>query len=334
MSPATHFVGTTPAVAMDGAGNFAVTWTSEASGTFASYFQRFDAAGQALGGPVPASPASHFVTEHPAIAMDSGGDFVVAWGKTGTSPFAPYFQRFDAMGVAQGGAVQASPATHFSTAPPSVAMAADGRFVIGWNEEGSLFAAFAQPFTSTGAPVGPALQANQTGFVVPDSLGGDPLHATVAVGMDCDTNFVVVWTDVGATFAAFAREFDATGTAIGPESQVSPVADFVFAPPAVGVRCTSEPQFVRGDCNADSSYNIADAVGVLGFLFPNPAPPAPLACSDACDCNDDGLLNIADAICILAGLFGSPTVPPPSPHPGCGPDPTADALDCAAFPCP
>ncbi|MEM7166143.1 MAG: CHRD domain-containing protein [Planctomycetota bacterium] len=88
-------------------------------------------------------------------------------------------------------------------------------------------------------------------------------------------------------------------------------------------------QFVRGDCNADGSYNIADPVRLLGFAFPSPPPAVPLACDDACDCNDDGILNIADAVCMLTGLFGMPAVPPSAPHPSCGEDPTPDSLDCA-----
>lgn len=94
-------------------------------------------------------------------------------------------------------------------------------------------------------------------------------------------------------------------------------------------------QFVRGNCNADGAYNIADPVTILGYLFPA-MPPAPsLVCADACDCNDDGALNIADAICMLSGLFGMSTVPPAAPHPACGLDPPGTSLGCASFPpCP
>lgn len=90
-------------------------------------------------------------------------------------------------------------------------------------------------------------------------------------------------------------------------------------------------EFVRGDCNRDGSTNIADAVFLLIYLFGAGSAPS---CDDACDCNDDGVLNIADAIYKLVALFGSGP-PPPSPNPGCGPDPTADALSCASYPpCP
>jgi formylglycine-generating enzyme required for sulfatase activity len=90
--------------------------------------------------------------------------------------------------------------------------------------------------------------------------------------------------------------------------------------------------FQRGDANADGTVNISDAITVLGFLFLG--SPAALQCEDAADVDDSGALNITDPVYLLGFLFlGGPA--PPAPHGKCGPDPTADALDCAAFPpCP
>ncbi|MGE3164976.1 MAG: hypothetical protein AB7O52_08720 [Planctomycetota bacterium] len=91
------------------------------------------------------------------------------------------------------------------------------------------------------------------------------------------------------------------------------------------------PQFKRGDCNNDNSFNIADAITILGFLFPQGTPPA-LACRDACDANDDGNLNIADAVTKLGNLFPSgPPTPLPAPFMACGEDPTMDSLDCTGY---
>ena len=42
----------------------------------------------------------------------------------------------------------------------------------------------------------------------------------------------------------------------------------------------------RGDCNDDASFNIADGVTLLSFLFPSGAPLS-IDCDDACDPNDD-----------------------------------------------
>ena len=85
--------------------------------------------------------------------------------------------------------------------------------------------------------------------------------------------------------------------------------------------------FVRGDVNDDASINIADAVSLLAGLFTGGAIP----CADSADANDDGSTNIADAVYVLANLFsGGPGMPAPT-GPSCGPDPTADGLDCANY---
>lgn len=98
--------------------------------------------------------------------------------------------------------------------------------------------------------------------------------------------------------------------------------------------CAPVSPFVRGDCNDDGLFNIADAVNLLSVLFPPPGGGPTPACGDACDGNDDGALDIADAIAILGVLFPPAMGPPPTipaPHPDCGPDPTADGLGCPIF---
>lgn len=88
--------------------------------------------------------------------------------------------------------------------------------------------------------------------------------------------------------------------------------------------------FRRGDCNQDSLYDIGDPIYILGQLF---GISLGLACADACDTNDDGNFDIGDAIYALGSLFG-PGALPPMPHPGCGVDPSADALGCGLYvPC-
>ncbi len=88
-------------------------------------------------------------------------------------------------------------------------------------------------------------------------------------------------------------------------------------------------RFVRGDTNQDADINIADAIGVLNYLFNN----AGTLCVDANDVNDSGTVSITDAVNVLCLLFcpGSPPLPP-APYPGCGIDPTIDNLDCQTFP--
>ena len=80
--------------------------------------------------------------------------------------------------------------------------------------------------------------------------------------------------------------------------------------------CVSvDPTFFRGDNNGDGGVNIADAVYLLGNLFPPVGgTPNALGCLDAADANADGTLNIADAISLLGSLFGTPAIPLPFPN--------------------
>jgi len=89
-----------------------------------------------------------------------------------------------------------------------------------------------------------------------------------------------------------------------------------------------ETTFKRGDINADGTLNIADPIALLGTLFGGEADPP---CRDAADANDDGAINIADPIAILGYLFGGEGDLPP-PFASCGPDPTADDIECESFP--
>ncbi len=88
---------------------------------------------------------------------------------------------------------------------------------------------------------------------------------------------------------------------------------------------TREGPFVRGDADGDGQTTIADAIGILDFLFER-GPAAD--CLDALDADDSGGLDLADGMHLLSFLFSGGS-PPPPPHPACGLDRTEDALGCA-----
>ncbi|MEC9477497.1 MAG: hypothetical protein VX764_10705 [Planctomycetota bacterium] len=92
-----------------------------------------------------------------------------------------------------------------------------------------------------------------------------------------------------------------------------------FLPPPV--------EFLRADSNSDGSFDIADVVQTLNFLFHAEVIP----CLVALDANDDNSIDIADAIFSLEALFsGGPT--PWPPYQNCGVDETPGDLNCETFP--
>ncbi|MEC9477495.1 MAG: FG-GAP-like repeat-containing protein [Planctomycetota bacterium] len=85
-------------------------------------------------------------------------------------------------------------------------------------------------------------------------------------------------------------------------------------------------EFLRGDANADASFDLADVIDTLDFIFLG----EPVPCLVALDSNDDEQVDIADAVFSLAALFTGGAEPAP-PTLICGPDPTPDNLDCVSF---
>lgn len=95
-------------------------------------------------------------------------------------------------------------------------------------------------------------------------------------------------------------------------------------------------QFIRGECNGEGDYDIADGVYLLNFL--HMGGPAS-SCPAACDVNDDGALDNADAISSFEYLFTGGAAPA-APFPNCGTDMTGiggdpvEAADCTFAGCP
>jgi hypothetical protein len=112
---------------------------------------------------------------------------------------------------------------------------------------------------------------------------------------------------------------DASGN-VSPslEQKLAPVSDLCGVPPV---------PFRRGDANDDGTFDISDAVFILGFLFMGSEGPS---CEKAADTNDDGAMDISDGVFLLAYLFLGAKAPN-EPLKMCGLDPTGDNLSCQAF---
>jgi len=127
-----------PDLALDSSGDFVVTWTRyNADWDDADiYARRYDATGN------PKDGSEFLVNTHTEnvqnlsdIAMDQDGNFVIAWNSYDADWDNPqvYARRYQASGTAQGSAFRVNTSTDHVHAYPSVAMAADGDFVVAWN---------------------------------------------------------------------------------------------------------------------------------------------------------------------------------------------------------
>ena len=126
--------------------------------------------------------------------------------------------------------------------------------------------------------------------------------------------------DEGPDFGSLLIEHDGANA---PSPLV--VSLFGSAPPS------ADTPFLRGDANLDGHVDIGDGIRLLDYLFRGGVV---LTCRDAADYNDTGTVDLGDPVFVFNWLFrGGPTPPDPGPR-DCGPDPTDDRLDCAAYlPC-
>lgn len=90
----------------------------------------------------------------------------------------------------------------------------------------------------------------------------------------------------------------------------------------------SQNDFIRGDVNCDGVVDPLDDAALQAYLFMGGS----LACFDAADLNDNGVISTGD-LAYLIGFISGGGPAPAAPFPGCGPDPTSDALTCASMCC-
>ena len=197
-----------PSVAMDGAGNFVVVWSStyQDGSIWGVFGQRYDASGSAVGGEFQINTHASDSQHYPSAAMDGSGNFVVTWtsfGQDGSS-WGVYGQRYDASGSAVGGEFQINTQTGGAQVYPSAAMDGAGNFVVTWasfGQDGSSYGVYGQRYDASGAAVGGEFQINTY-------TTGEQRDPSVA--MDGAGNFIVAWMSLsqdGDNYGVFGQRY-------------------------------------------------------------------------------------------------------------------------------
>lgn len=224
-----------PAVASDADGNLVVVWTGAGAGDNVGIFgQRYSSSGAPSGGEFRVNSYAAAGQYWPAVASDASGAFVVAWqsgmGQDGGGQ-GVFAQRYDADAVAQGSEFSVNTYTTSNQTFPSVASAADGRFVVVWGsagQDGSGYGVFAQRYDASGTEQGFEFQVNA-------AITGDQDRAAVA--WDAGGRFVVVWrTKAGAAgYEVLGRQFAADGAPFGDDFAVNTYTTGAQVDPAVAI---------------------------------------------------------------------------------------------------
>src|SRR5687768_4296561 len=100
-----------------------------------------------------------------AVAADASGNYVAVWSSQSQDGdgFGVYAQRFNAAGVAQGSEIPVNTGTATDQQFASVAMDADGDFVVVWStDDAADIGVRAQRFNASGVAQGGEIQVNTT----------------------------------------------------------------------------------------------------------------------------------------------------------------------------
>lgn len=248
-----------PAIAMDAAGDFVITWDSQKqdkndTGGYGVYAQRYNAAGVAQGAEFRVNTYTTDAQEFPSIAMDDAGEFVIAWEseeQDGVGLTGVHAQRYNAAGVAQGAEFKVNAnTTEGNPGAPQIAMDATGNFVVAWSSYTSIAAhIYAQRFAASGAKQG-------SEFKPSNSAATDQVSPSVA--MNDSGAFVVAWTEAPSaapdTTQIFAQRYNAAGTAQGTPFRVNTYTKTLLDNPAVAIDAAGDFLVGWNSYDQDGSY--------------------------------------------------------------------------------
>ncbi len=208
-------------VAMDDNGNFVIVWSTDfGSGNWGINAQRYNAAGVAQGAELHVNTYINKEQLAPAVAMESKGGFVVTWSSKDQDGdnWGVYAQRYTAAGAKTGGEFRVNNTTANEQTASSVAMDANGGFVVTWSskdQNGDSWSIFAKRYDAAGIPQGSEFQVNTTSAKEQEFP---------SVAMDAKGNFIVTWSSKdqdGDNWGVFAQRYNAAGVAQGGEFQVN-----------------------------------------------------------------------------------------------------------------
>jgi hypothetical protein len=119
---------------MDADGDYVIAWASYHDGGYFAeiYAQRYHAAGSPQDGEFHVNTGTDGSLS-PPVAMDGDGDFVITWISYDGDDGGIFAQRFDASGTPQGVEFRVNTYTTSGQWSSSVAMNADGDFVVAWH---------------------------------------------------------------------------------------------------------------------------------------------------------------------------------------------------------
>ncbi len=197
-----------PAVAMGLSGDFIVAWNSfyQDGASHGVFARRFGAGGAPQSSEFQINTFTVGPQMFPALALNSDGDFVVAWQSFGQdgSENGVFARRFNFAGVPQAAEFRVNAYITSTQAQAAVSVDAAGAFVVTWEsnlQDGSNYGVFGRRFDAAGVPQATEFQVN----TYTATTQGVPAVAAAPAG-----DFVIAWQSTeqdGSSFGVFAQRF-------------------------------------------------------------------------------------------------------------------------------
>ena len=195
-------------IAVDGSGNFVITWLDNRKtyeGVFRDIFiQRYSNNGTALGDNINLNRKITEDYQPPSIASDSTGNFVITWEENNYI----YAQRFSKNGTAIDSSFKVHNTYTSLSFPliPSIAMNNSGDFIIVWEGDNI----YAQQFSKEGLKIGNSLKVNDIDVFY---------SCKPSICMDKNGNFVISWAS--NDYSIYAQRYSSGGTRLGNNLKVN-----------------------------------------------------------------------------------------------------------------
>jgi hypothetical protein len=219
-----------PAIATDARGDFIITWANQLLGGsgWDVRAQRYDRQGRRLAGEfrvnfrTTAATTASWVPAYagPSVAMDDGGDFVIAWHTDPASAGSGadiYAQRFSRTGSRRGGEFRVNAVTEGEQSDPSIALDASGDFIVAWTSFTADFSSVeirARRYREDGRSIGNEFRVAVDGW-------------SPSVAMDDVGDFAVAWA---SSACVYVQRYNATAVAQGGAMAVSSPGSFASSP--------------------------------------------------------------------------------------------------------
>jgi hypothetical protein len=260
------------ALGSDADGDFVVAWSSAGGQDGSSYglfAQRFASDGAPLGVEFRLNNVTQGAQRAPAVAMESDGDFVVAFQGPDGNGDGIKARRFISTGSAVGVEFFVNSFITGTQRLPRVAKDFEGDFVIVWQsaqgQDGDYDGVFGQRFASDGTKLGDEFNVNTY---------TDSYQQVPDVVVESGGNFLVVWrSDLqdDSAFGVFGKLYHRDGTVLGAETefQVSLFTSEYQMSPAAAVDDQGEAVIVW---HSDQDGSYSGIFGRLHATFQTPSP--------------------------------------------------------------